>query len=225
VSHDLRAPFRHISGFAELLMTDEAERLSDRGKQYLSRIGQSAKFAGELVDSLLNFSQIARTRLDMRPISMPSLVKEVWDDVVAQELQGRHVEMHLGELPTVEGDLNLLRQVWRNLLSNAAKYTRTRAEARVDVQAHREHANYIFSVCDNGVGFDNRYVHKLFGAFQRLHRVDEFEGTGIGLANVRRIVGRHGGNTWAQGRLNEGACFYFSFPVPEPHTGPNENPK
>ena len=225
VSHDLRAPFRHISGFAELLMSDEAERLSDRGKQYLSRIGQSAKFAGELVDSLLNFSQIARTRLDMRPISMASLVKEVWDDVISQELQGRHVEMHLGELPTVEGDLNLLRQVWRNLLSNAAKYTRMRNEARVDVKAHREHAHYVFSVCDNGVGFDNRYVHKLFGAFQRLHRVEEFEGTGIGLANVRRIVGRHGGNTWAEGRLNEGACFYFSFPVPEPHRGPNEDPK
>lgn len=214
VSHDLRAPFRHISGFAELLLTDESERLTEKGRRYLERISQSAQFAGQLVDSLLNFSQIARTKLDFRPISSNALVREVWDDVVSQELQGRTVEFTCSALPEVEGDIQLLRQVWRNLLSNAAKYTRTRSPGRVAVSAHRDHAQFIFCIRDNGVGFDNRYSHKLFGAFQRLHRVEEFEGTGIGLANVRRIVARHGGQTWAEGKLNQGASFYFSLPVP-----------
>lgn len=216
VSHDLRAPFRHISGFAELLLSDESDRLTEKGKRYLDRISQSAQFAGQLVDSLLNFSQIARTKLELRPVPMTALVKEVWDDVKSLDLNGRSVEFICGEMPTVEGDMQLLRQVWRNLLSNAAKYTRTRDAARIEVTALRNHANYIFSVRDNGVGFDNRYVHKLFGAFQRLHRVEEFEGTGIGLANVRRIIARHGGQTWAEGKLNQGACFFFSLPIPEP---------
>ena len=216
VSHDLRAPFRHISGFAELLLSDESDRLSERGKGYLDRISKSAQFAGQLVDSLLNFSQIARTRLAMQPIDMATLVKDVWEDVRSLELQGRTAEFICGALPTVEGDLNLMRQVLRNLLSNAAKYTRPREHARIEIQARREHANYIFTVRDNGVGFDNRYAHKLFGAFQRLHRAEEFEGTGIGLANVRRIVSRHGGQTWAEGKLDEGASIYFSLPVPEP---------
>jgi light-regulated signal transduction histidine kinase (bacteriophytochrome) len=215
VSHDLRAPFRHISGFAELLLTDESERLTERGKGYLNRISQAAQFAGQLVDSLLNFSQIARTRLDLRPISLEALVHEVWNDVIAEELQGRTVQFHCAELPMVEGDAQLLRQALRNLLSNAAKYSRTRPVARVDVNATRDHHQFIFSVRDNGVGFDNRYVHKLFGAFQRLHRMEDFEGTGIGLANVRRIITRHGGQTWAEGKLDEGATFYFSLPVPE----------
>lgn len=216
VSHDLRAPFRHISGFAELLLSNEFQNLSEKGKGYLNRISQSAQFAGQLVDSLLNFSQIARTKLDLRPIAMRDLARDVWDDVVAEELKDRTVEFHCGDLPVVEGDVQLLRQAWRNLLSNAAKYTRTRTAARVEVTAHRDHAQNIFSVRDNGVGFDNRYAHKLFGAFQRLHRMEDFEGTGIGLANVRRIIGRHGGQTWAEGRLNEGATFYFSMPIHEP---------
>lgn len=215
VSHDLRAPFRHISGFAELLLTDESERLTEKGKGYLNRISQAAQFAGQLVDSLLNFSQIARTRLDMRMIPMTVLVRDVWDDVISEELRGRRVEFHCSELPTVQGDAQLLRQALRNLLSNAAKYTSKRPTARVDVTATRDHHQFIFSIRDNGVGFDNRYVHKLFGAFQRLHRMEDFEGTGIGLANVRRIITRHGGQTWAEGKLNEGAIFYFSLPVPE----------
>ncbi|ACO32632.1 MULTISPECIES: ATP-binding protein [Acidobacterium] len=215
VSHDLRAPFRHISGFAELLLIDESDKLTEKGKRYIEKITQSAQFAGVLVDSLLNFSQIARTKLAMRAVAMEQLVSEVWEDVVSQELRGREVEFSCGHLPLVEGDVNLLRQVWRNLLSNAAKYTSKRALARIEVSAHRDHQQYIFSVRDNGVGFDNRYAHKLFGAFQRLHRIEEFEGTGIGLANVRRIVARHGGQTWAEGKLNVGAVFFFSLPIPE----------
>lgn len=215
VSHDLRAPFRHISGFAELLLSEEAQHLSEKGKRYISKISQSAQFAGLLVDSLLNFSQIARTKLDMRPISMGALAREVWDDVTTEELHGREVEFTCDRLPTVEGDVHLLRQVWRNLLSNAAKYTGTRPVGRIEISAHRDHHQYIFSIRDNGVGFDNRYAHKLFGAFQRLHRIEEFEGTGIGLANVRRIIARHGGQTWAEGKVDQGAVFFFSMPVPE----------
>jgi len=216
VSHDLRAPFRHISGFAELLLTDEKDRLSERGQDYLNRISQSAQFAGQLVDSLLNFSKIARAKLDLRSTRMSYLVREVWNDVVTEELQDRQIEFVCGELPKADIDIQLMRQAWRNLLSNAAKYTKTRPLARVEVAATRDHHQYIFSIRDNGVGFDNRYVGKLFGAFQRLHRMEDFEGTGIGLANVRRIVSRHGGQTWAEGRLNEGATFFFSLPVPEP---------
>ncbi len=215
VSHDLRAPFRHISGFAELLLSEESQQLSDKGKRYIAKISQSAQFAGLLVDSLLNFSQIARTRLDRRPLEMATIVHDVWDEIVTDELDGRTVEFDCGPLPTVEGDIHLLRQVWRNLLSNALKYTKPRAVARVDVSAHRDNEQYVFRVRDNGVGFDNRYAHKLFGAFQRLHRAEEFEGTGIGLANVRRIVARHGGQTWAEGRLDDGADFFFTLPVPE----------
>uniref|UniRef100_A0A7V5CSZ9 histidine kinase n=1 Tax=Acidobacterium capsulatum TaxID=33075 RepID=A0A7V5CSZ9_9BACT len=215
VSHDLRAPFRHISGFAELLLIDESDKLTDKGKRYIEKITQSAQFAGVLVDSLLNFSQIARTKLTLRAVEMEPLVREVWDDVVSQEMRGREIEFTCGHLPLVEGDVNLLRQVWRNLLSNAAKYTSKRDLARIEVNAHRDQQQYIFSVRDNGAGFDNRYAHKLFGAFQRLHRIEEFEGTGIGLANVRRIIARHGGQTWAEGKLNAGAVFFFSMPIPE----------
>lgn len=186
VSHDLRAPFRHISGFAELLLGDEAARLSEKGKEYLNRISQSAQFAGQLVDSLLNFSKIARTKLDLRTVSMSDLAKEVWTDIVVEELNGRQIEFVCSNLPTIEVDVHLMRQVWRNLLSNAAKYTSTRPIGRVEVTASSNSHHYIFKIQDNGVGFDNRYVHKLFGAFQRLHRIEEFEGTGIGLANVRR---------------------------------------
>ena len=212
VSHDLRAPFRHISGFAELLLMNEAPRLSDTGKRHLATIAQSAQFAGLVVDSLLNFSRITRTRLDRTPVRMKELVEDVWRDIKAQELQGRAVTFEVEELPTVMVDLNLLRQVWRNLLSNAAKYTRVREDAAVTVSAYRKDGEVVFEVRDNGVGFDQQFAHKLFGAFQRLHRMEDFEGTGIGLANVRRIVARHNGRTWAEGREGEGAVFSFSLP-------------
>lgn len=213
VSHDLRAPFRHISGFAELLLEDEADRLSERGKRYLGTIAESAQFAGLLVDSLLNFSRLSRTPLEMKPVPMRVLAEDVWKDISKQELNGRTVAFSVDDLPTVKTDVNLMRQVWRNLLSNAAKYTRQREQAVISVTSTQNEQEIIFSVTDNGVGFDNQYAHKLFGVFQRLHRVEEFEGTGIGLANVRRIITRMGGRTWAVGRRNEGASFYFSLPA------------
>ena len=212
VSHDLRAPFRHISGFAELLMMKEAPRLSETGKRHLATIAQSAQFAGMLVDSLLNFSRITRTKLDRTPVHMKQLVEDVWRDIQAQELQGREVTFTVEELATVMVDLNLMRQVWRNLLSNAAKYTRGRETAKVTVRCYRKDGELVFQVKDNGVGFDQQFAHKLFGAFQRLHRMEEFEGTGIGLANARRIVARHNGRTWAEGKEGEGAVFSFSLP-------------
>lgn len=214
VSHDLRAPFRHISGFAELLLENEAPRLSDTGRRHLATIAQSAQFAGLLVDSLLNFSRISRTTLEMRIFSMTDLVQDVWRDVAQQELEGREVAFQTTELPAVKGDVNLLRQVWRNLLSNAAKYTRTREKAEISISCQTGSAEYIFCVRDNGVGFEGQYAHKLFGPFQRLHRMEEFEGTGIGLANVRRIIARHNGRTWATGEVDRGASIFFSLPIP-----------
>lgn len=213
VSHDLRAPFRHISGFAELLLDEEADRLTDKGKKYLTTIASSAQFAGLLVDSLLNFSRLSRTPLDMRPVPMKILIEDVWRDVAKEELNGRKVSFTVEELPTITTDINLMRQVWRNLLSNAAKYTRTREDASVVVRGTNSRDEIVFSVADNGVGFENQYSHKLFGVFQRLHKMEDFEGTGIGLANVRRIVTRMGGRTWAEGQPDKGATFYFSLPA------------
>jgi two-component system, chemotaxis family, sensor kinase Cph1 len=213
VSHDLRAPFRHISGFAELLLENEAPRLSETGRRHLGTIAQSAQFAGLLVDSLLNFSRISRTQLEIRSMPMKPLVEDVWRDVVQEEVGERKVELVIGDLPVVDADLNLLRQVWRNLISNAVKYTRTREHARIEIDCETTPGEFIFNVRDNGVGFEGEYAHKLFGAFQRLHRVEEFEGTGIGLANVRRIIARHNGRTWATGKVDKGAVISFTLPI------------
>ena len=213
VSHDLRAPFRHISGFSELLMEEERDRLSERGRRYINTIMDSARFAGLLVDTLLNFSKIGRSKIQQVPVRMDDLARAVWGDIVAHEQEGRKIVFTADALPVVRGDLTLLRQVWTNLLSNAVKYTAKQAEARIHVGVEARGNEHIFSVRDNGVGFDQQYAHKLFGVFQRLHRIDEFEGTGIGLANIRRIVARHGGRTYAEGELGKGATFYFTLPV------------
>ena len=212
VSHDLRAPFRHISGFAELLLKDTTQGLNEKGRRYLNTIAESAQFAGLLVDSLLNFSRITRTKMDLREIAMETLAADVWRDIEKEEIGEQRVEFTTGELPTILGDLNLMRQVLRNLFSNAAKYSRKKDLSKVHFDATKSIDEIIFSVKDNGVGFDNQYAHKLFGAFQRLHRMEEFEGTGIGLANVRRIISRMGGRTWAEGHEGEGAVFFFSLP-------------
>ena len=213
VSHDLRAPFRHISGFSEMLKEEEAERMSERGKRYLATIMESARFAGQLVDSLLNFSRFARSSITLMPISMEDMVDREWQAVLEDESKGRVVQFSRSALPRVMADASLMRQVWRNLLSNAVKYTAKRADARVRVEATAVAQEFVFSVADNGIGFDQQYAGKLFGVFQRLHRVEDFEGTGIGLANVRRIIGRHGGRTWAEGEVGRGAAFFFTLPL------------
>lgn len=212
VSHDLRAPFRHISGFSELLLEEEAERLDEKGIRYIRKIMESARFAGLLVDTLLNFSRIARSRIEMRPVDMHYLAEEQWRETCAEECEGRMIQFACTDLPMQIGDVTLLRQVFRNLYSNAIKYTRATQNARVRVSFVEQPEETVFCVEDNGVGFDQTYAHKLFGVFQRLHRTEDFEGTGIGLANIRRIISRHGGSTWAEGKLGEGAKFFFSLP-------------
>jgi two-component system, chemotaxis family, sensor kinase Cph1 len=214
VSHDLRAPFRHIVGYSELLKKSEGDRISERGRRYVETIIESALTAGTLVDSLLNFSQMGRTALRPIGIDMNALVEEVRQRLAA-EASDRRIEWRIARLAPATADPIMLRLVVENLLSNALKYTRGREVARIEVGGRTEGGSLVYWVRDNGVGFDMAYVSKLFGVFQRLHRMEDFEGTGIGLANVRRIVERHGGQTWAEGALNEGAAFFFSLPSME----------
>jgi len=211
VSHDLRAPLRHIDGFAELLMRHAAPMLDDKGRGHLVKISAAAKRMGALIDDLLVFSRMGRTELRKTPVNLTDLTNEVIEELKS-DVGDRHVEWKLGAIPTVKGDPNMLRLVMTNLLSNALKYSSPTKEARIEVEARADNGELVVAVRDNGVGFDPAYTHKLFGVFQRLHGSNEFEGTGIGLANVRRIVSRHGGRTWAEGALNEGATFYFSLP-------------
>jgi two-component system, chemotaxis family, sensor kinase Cph1 len=211
VSHDLRAPFRHIVGYSELLKKQEGNQLTERGRRYVDTIIESALTAGTLVDNLLSFSQMGRTSLRPRRIDMERLADEVRQRL-ALDVGDRRITWQIGELPSVMADPMMIRLVLENLLSNAVKYTRPRKDAHIEIGSYRENGELVFFVRDNGVGFDMMYVGKLFGVFQRLHRIEEFEGTGIGLANVRRIVERHGGRSWAEGASDRGATFYFSLP-------------
>ncbi len=211
VSHDLRAPLRHINGFVEMLKAHEGPRLDAAGQNYMNTIMNSAKRMGHLIDDLLIFSRIGKSEMRTRKVVLAALVRDVMNDLQA-EITGREVTWHVDSLPEVCGDAAMLRQVWVNLMGNALKYTRTRARAEIEIGGRREEEEYVFFVRDNGVGFDPQYADKLFGVFQRLHHSAEFEGTGVGLANVRRIIQRHGGRTWAEGRIDGGATFYFSLP-------------
>jgi PAS domain S-box-containing protein len=211
VSHDLRAPLRHLSGFAEMLEKRSAALLDETGLRYLQTIRQSARHAGVLVDDLLAFSRMGRTDMRCARVNIQELVEQVRRDV-EPEGEGRTICWGIGALPEVSGDPAMLRLVLRNLMSNAIKYTRPRSEAEVGIGCEEQAGETVFWVRDNGVGFDMQYVDKLFGVFQRLHSTDQFEGTGIGLANVRRIIQRHGGRTWAEGTVDGGATFYFSLP-------------
>jgi PAS domain S-box-containing protein len=209
VSHDLRAPLRHVHGFVDLLTKQSADKLDERGRRYLKIIADSAHQMGALIDDLLVFSRMSRADLRLSKVAMDSLVHEAID-AMQMETAGRRIVWKVSPLPEVEADASMLRQVWVNLIANAVKYSRPRNPAEIEIGCNLTDGEFIFYVKDNGVGFDMEYSDKLFGVFQRLHRSDEFEGTGIGLANVRRIVSRHGGRAWAEGKVDAGAIFYFS---------------
>lgn len=212
VSHDLRAPFRHIVGYAELLKKAEGEKLSGKGNRYIDTIVESAISAGTLVDNLLDFSQMGRASMKFVRVDMNALVADVKRKLVI-EGDERPIKWRISGLPTIKGDPTMLRLVMQNLMDNALKFSRMRDPAIIEIGSTQTTDEQIIHVRDNGSGFDQAYVGKLFGVFQRLHRVEEFEGTGIGLANVKRIVERHGGRVRAEGQLDHGATFFVAFPV------------
>ena len=233
VSHDLRAPLRHVLGFVELLQKDAGPSLSETNLRHLTTISQSAKRMGNLIDDLLVFSRIGQSEMQKREVNLDQLVREMLGDFQA-ETKGRNIVWKIHPLPPVRADRALLRMVLVNLISNAVKFTGARAQARIEIgevkaeMGKAENRNKfqlstllisalpqeetVIFIRDNGAGFDPRYAGKLFGVFQRLHSHDEFEGTGIGLANVQRIIHRHGGRVWAEGAVDGGATFYFSIP-------------
>ena len=212
VSHDLRAPLRHINSFAELLNESLSGSLDENGQRYLHVISDSAKQIGVLMDDLLEFVRIGRAEMSKTKVNLNQLVEEAINTLEA-ETKGRDIVWKVDQLPEVYGDPAMLRIVFATLISNALKFTRTRPQARIEIGCTTKKNEIIFSVKDNGVGFDMQYADKLFRVFQRLHPAKEFEGTGVGLANVQRIIQRHGGRTWAEGKVDEGATFYFSLPT------------
>lgn len=213
ISHDLRAPLRHINGFIELLGKQDTSSLNDKSQHYLRVIAESAKKMGTLIDDLLSFSRMGRAEMMQTSVSMSKLVVEAQNELQS-DLAGKNIIWETDSLPEVYGDPAMLRQVFVNLISNAVKFSRDRDPIKIKISCSQANKSdeTICRVSDNGVGFDMKYVDKLFGLFQRLHSPEEFEGTGVGLANVRRIIHRHGGRTWAEGIEDDGASFYFSLP-------------
>ena len=211
VSHDLRAPVRHIGGFIDLLTDSSSKKLDAEGLRFLKIISDSAVEMGKLIDALLAFSRLGKADIRLTMINSKSLVTSVLKSF-SEELTGRNVELNIKELPGAMGDEKLIRQVWVNLISNALKYSRNVKNAVIDIGGKTEDDKVIFYIKDNGAGFDMRYQDKLFGVFQRLHKERDFEGIGIGLANVNRIILRHGGKCSAEGEVGKGATFFFSIP-------------
>jgi len=210
ISHDLRAPLRHMAGFTELLQKSTASTLNEKSQRYIKMILESAKRMGTLIDDLLGFSRISRAEAHEAQVNLDQLVQEAISEI-RQETDGREVVWTIGALPAWHGDRSMLRLVFVNLISNAVKFTRTRPQAEIEIGCKEQRrGQVILFVRDNGVGFDMKYANKLFGVFQRLHSAEAFEGTGIGLATVQRIVHRHGGKVWAEGQVEQGATFYFS---------------
>jgi light-regulated signal transduction histidine kinase (bacteriophytochrome) len=241
VSHDLRAPLRAMDGFSRILLEEYQAQLPAEAQKYLDLACRSALHMGELIEGLLAMSRLGRQELRRRPVAVSDIVRESMDDLRA-DCEGRAVEFVVGALPACEADRLLLGQVFANLLSNALKYTRKREKARIEVgslkfgqvsrQGESDKADralplmldpecWVYYVRDNGVGFDMRYANKLFGVFQRLHSVQDFEGTGVGLATVQRIIHRHGGQVWAEAAIDKGATFYFTIGASVGETTPS----
>jgi signal transduction histidine kinase len=211
VSHDLRAPLRHIWGFVELLQKRLKDYPDVKAHDLMDMISGASKKMSILIDDLLNFSRLGHTQMKKAKVNLHALVKAVVQEI-QEGLKDRNIIWEIDELPDVFGDQSLLRLVFVNLVSNAVKFTSTRLQTEIKIGCIDEGDKFTCSVKDNGVGFDMKFVNKLFGVFQRLHSQNEFEGTGIGLANVQRIIARHGGRVWAEGAMGQGATFYFTLP-------------
>jgi PAS domain S-box-containing protein len=209
ISHDLRAPVRSMDGFAQAVVDDFGPLLPDDGKRMLLAIRRSANHMGDLIDDLLTFSRLSRQSLQKQTVNTDRMVQGTLEELGAP-WPNRKVELRLAELPPCEADPVLLKQVWTNLLSNALKYTGKRDRALLEIGCRNQASRPVYFVHDNGTGFDMRYAHKLFGVFQRLHRADEYEGTGVGLAIVQRIIRRHGGRVWAEAAVDQGSTFFFT---------------
>ncbi|MEY4874899.1 MAG: Phytochrome-like protein cph1 [Bacteroidota bacterium] len=211
VSHDLRAPLRAINGFTQILNEDYIHQLDAEAQRLMHTVTSNAQRMGMLIDDLLSFSKIGKRELVKMKIEMHEMVKNIADEMFNNE-QNKNVVLHIKPLPNVYADVISIKQVWINLIANAFKYSQTKSERKIEIGATEEDDKIIFYISDNGVGFDMKYAHKLFGVFQRLHSDEEFEGTGVGLAIVQRIITKHGGKVWAEATLNQGAIFYFSLP-------------
>ena len=209
ISHDLRAPLRAVDGFSQAVMEDYGDKLPEEGRHYLQTIRNGAQRMGMLIDDLLSFSRLSRQPVNKQEVNVAKLVRDVLEELEPQR-EGREIDLRIGDLPPYKGDAALLKQVWINLLSNALKYSRDRKPAVIEVGCKTEQGENVYFVRDNGAGFDMQYANKLFGVFQRLHRADEFEGTGVGLAIVQRVIHRHGGRIWADAAPGRGATFYFT---------------
>ncbi len=211
VSHDLRAPLRAVSAFTQALLSEHVTKLNDEGRRLLQNVNAGAAHMDRLITDLLRLSQLNRQALHRQPVRFSELVQRVVDGMVS-ERAGRNIEFVIADFPTWQVDPGLLQQVFVNLISNAIKFTRERAQARIEIGYRKDGTTLVCFVRDNGVGFNMKYMNKLFGVFQRLHSADQFEGTGVGLSIVRRIVERHGGKVWVDGAQDQGATFYFSLP-------------
>jgi light-regulated signal transduction histidine kinase (bacteriophytochrome) len=211
VSHDLRAPLGLIHGLIYLLSEKYSPTLDEEGREYIRLMQTSSERMKESINALLDMSRLGRSEMQKKKVNLNSLVSEIIRET-QEQMKERKIIWEIDELPDVDGDRSLLRLAMVNLVSNAVKFTSTRPQSEIKIGCKDEGDKFTFSVTDNGVGFDMQYVDKLFGVFQRLHTEDEFEGTGIGLANVKRIIARHGGSVWAEGAVGQGATFYFTFP-------------
>ncbi|MEO6789141.1 MAG: ATP-binding protein, partial [Chthoniobacteraceae bacterium] len=206
---DLRAPLRAVDGFSQAVIEDYGPQLPKEGQQYLQTIREGAQRMGALIDDLLTFSRLSRAPLNKGEVDTGKLVRETLDGL-AYAQAGRQIDLRVGELPPCSGDSALLKQVWVNLISNAIKYSTNRKPAVIEIGCTQEQSGNVYFIRDNGTGFDMRYADKLFGVFQRLHRAEDYEGTGVGLAIVQRVVHRHGGRVWAEAEVDRGATFYFT---------------
>ncbi len=214
VSHDLRAPLRAIDGFSRILLEDQADKLDDEGKRLLNVVRDNTSRMEQLIDDILRFSRTGRMEMAVAEIDMERLAREVFAEL-QPAVDSSKLQVEIERLPAARGDNAMMRQVFVNLLSNALKFSRNKEPARIKVGGSIEGEEAVYYVKDNGAGFDMQFADKLFGVFQRLHAVTEFEGTGIGLAIVKRIITRHGGRVWAEGKVNEGATIYFALPTKE----------